>query len=165
MCARAQLLRESLRISILFCGQIFQNLACGILLSVFLSRTFGFSNESQDVLERLTHKTGGHVEYPLNSLYKDVSGYLSNPSDDGNYALTVGTGGYAAQISNGIIKAVGGIGGEITTQYILRYKPDYDAEARPKTYRKITVDIPGLPNVKISARDGYYPNEMPAAAK
>ena len=124
---------------------------------------FGFSNEAQDVLERLTHKTGGHVEYPLNSLYKDVSGYLSNPSDDGNYALTVGTGGYAAQISNGIIKAVGGIGGEITTQYILRYKPDYDPEAKPKPYRKITVDIPGLPNVKISAREGYFPNEVPGA--
>jgi VWFA-related protein len=125
---------------------------------------FGFSNESQDVLERLTHKTGGHVEYPLNSLYKDVSGYLSNPSDDGNYALTVGTGGYAAQISNGIIKAVGGIGGEITTQYILRYKPDFDTtESRPKQYRKITVDIPGLPNVKISAREGYFPNEVPNA--
>src|ERR1039457_4036182 len=42
---------------------------------------FGFANDAQDVLERLTHKTGGHVEYPLNSLYKDVSGYLSNPSD------------------------------------------------------------------------------------
>jgi Ca-activated chloride channel homolog len=122
---------------------------------------FGFSNESQDVLERLTHKTGGHVEYPLNSLYKGVSGYLSNPSDDGNYALTVGTGGYAAEISNGIIKAVGGIGGEITTQYILRYKPDIDQEAKPKQYRKITVDIPGLPNVKISAREGYFPNEVP----
>jgi VWFA-related protein len=123
---------------------------------------FGFSNESQDVLEKLTHKTGGHVEYPLNSLYKDVSGYLSNPSDDGNYALTVGTGGYAAQISNGITKAVGGIGGEITTQYILRYRPDYDQDvSRPKTYRKITVDIPGLPNVKISAREGYFPNEVP----
>ena len=122
---------------------------------------FGFSNESQDVLEKLTRKTGGHVEYPLNSLYKDVSGYLSNPSDDGNYALTVGTGGYAAQISNGIIKAVGGIGGEITTQYILRYKPDYDLDVKSKTYRKITVDIPGLPNVKISARDGYFPNEVP----
>jgi VWFA-related protein len=125
---------------------------------------FGFSNESQDVLERLTHKTGGHVEYPLNALYKGVSGYLSNPSDDGNYALTVGTGGYAAEISNGIIKAVGGIGGEITTQYILRYKPDIDPEAKPKQYRKITVDIPGLPNVKISAREGYFPNEVPGLA-
>ena len=116
------------------------------LVTVYAVSTmaFGFSNESQDVLERLTHKTGGHVEYPLNALYKDVSGYLSNPSDDGNYALTVGTGGYAAEISNGIIKAVGGIGGEITTQYILRYRPDFDPEGKPKQYRKITVDIPGL---------------------
>ncbi|HXK01610.1 MAG TPA: VWA domain-containing protein [Verrucomicrobiae bacterium] len=122
---------------------------------------FGFSNEDQDVLEKLTTKTGGHVEYPLNGLYKNVSGYLSNPSDDGNYALTVGTGGYAAEISNGIIKAVGGIGGEITTQYVLRYTPDFDPEGKPKVYRKITVDIPGLPNVKIRAREGYYPEEVP----
>ena len=93
-----------------------------------------------------------------------MSGYLSNPSDDGNYAFTVGTGGYAAEISSGIIKAVGGIGGEITTQYILRYRPDYDADARPKVYRKITVEIPSLPTVKISAREGYYPNEVPGAA-
>jgi VWFA-related protein len=134
------------------------------LVTVYAVSTmaFGFANEAQDTLERLTHKTGGHVEYPLNSLYKGVSGYLSNPSDDGNYALTVGTGGYAAEISNGIIKAVGGIGGEITTQYILRYRPDIDPEAKPKQFRKITVDIPGLPNVKISAREGYYPNEIPA---
>ena len=128
------------------------------------TQAFGFSNESSDVLENLTKKTGGHVEYPLNALYKGVSGYLSNPSDDGNYALTVGTGGYAAEISNGIIKAVGGIGGEITTQYILRYTPDVDPEAKPKQFRSIKVDIPGLPNVKISARDGYYPLEMPVAA-
>jgi hypothetical protein len=125
---------------------------------------FGFANESQDVLENLARKTGGHVEYPLNSLYKGVSGYLSNPSDDGNYALTVGTGGYAAEISNGIIKAVGGIGGEITTQYILRYIPDVDPDAKPRVFRPIKVDIPGLPNVKISARDGYYPNEVLGAA-
>ena len=125
---------------------------------------FGFSNEDQDVLERLTHKTGGHVEYPLNSLYKDVSGYLSNPSDDGNYALTVGTGGYAAQISNGIIKAVGGIGGEINTQYIVRYTPDVDPDVKVRQFRKITVDIPNLPGVKISAREGYYPFGVPGAA-
>ena len=122
---------------------------------------FGFSNDAQDVLENLTRKTGGHVEYPLNSLYKDVSGYLSNPSDDGNYAYTVGTGAYAAEISNGIIKAVGGIGGEITTQYVLRYTPQIDADGKPKVYRKISVDIPGLPNVKIRAREGYYPEEVP----
>jgi len=125
------------------------------------TQAFGFANEDEDVLEKLTHKTGGHVEYPLNSLYKNVSGYLSNPSDDGNYALTVGTGGYAAEISNGIIKAVGGIGGEITTQYVLIYSPDINPESRPKVYRKITVDLPKYPNVKISAREGYYPEDVP----
>jgi VWFA-related protein len=122
---------------------------------------FGFANDEQETLERLTRDTGGHVEYPLNSLYKNVSGYLSNPSDEGNYALTVGTGGYAAEISAGIIKAVGGIGGEITTQYVLRYTPDVEPEARPKAFRHIKVDIPALPNVKIFARNGYYPNDVP----
>jgi Ca-activated chloride channel homolog len=120
---------------------------------------FGFANEDQETLEKLTHETGGHVEYPLNSLYKSVSGYLSNPSDDGNYALTVGTGGYAAEISAGIIKAVGGITHEVTTQYVIRYTPDVD-DMKPRVFRKITVDIPTLPNVKISARKGYYPNEV-----
>jgi Ca-activated chloride channel family protein len=124
---------------------------------------FGFTAEESDTLEKLTHDTGGHVEYPLNSLYKGVSGYLSNPSDDGNYALTVGTGGYAAEIAAGIIKAVGGIGNEITTQYVLRYKPDIDVDAKTRVFRKISVDIPGLPNVKIRARTGYYPNEVPGS--
>jgi Ca-activated chloride channel homolog len=123
--------------------------------------SFGFDNIDQDVLEKLANETGGHVEYPLNSLYKDVSGYLSNPSDDGNYALTVGTGGYAAEISAGIIRAVGGIAGEITTQYILRYRPDIDPESKAKVFRRIKVDIPELPNVKIKFRDGYYPNGIP----
>lgn len=127
------------------------------------TQAFGFANESQDILERITAETGGHVEYPLSSLYKDVSGYLSNPSDDGNYALTVGTGGYAAEISGAIIKAVGGIGGEVTTQYVLRYIPDVDPEARAKVFRHIKVEIPTLPNAKIRARSGYYPNAIPGA--
>src|SRR5271157_2472923 len=128
------------------------------------TQAFGFANDTQDILERITTETGGHVEYPLSSLYKDVSGYLSNPSDDGNYALTVGTGGYAAEISGAIIKAVGGIGGEVTTQYVVRYIPDVDPEARAKVYRHIKVEIPTLPNVKIRARDGYYPGAIPGAA-
>jgi Ca-activated chloride channel homolog len=125
------------------------------------TQAFGFQNETQDVLERLTSQTGGHVEYPLDSLYKDISGYLSNPSDAGNYAITVGTGGYAAEISSNIIKAVGGIAGEVETQYVLRYIPDMDPEARPKVYRKIKVEVPAFPTVKIHARDGYYPFGVP----
>jgi len=129
------------------------------------TQAFGFANDDQSILERVTAETGGHVEYPLSSLYKDVSGYLSNPSDDGNYALTVGTGGYAAEISGAIIKAVGGIGGEVTTQYVVRYIPDVDPEAKAKVYRHIKVEIPTLPNVTIRARNGYYPDAIPGATR
>ena len=128
------------------------------------TQAFGFANEYKDVLERLTTETGGHVEYPLDSLYKDVSGYLSQPSDEGNYALKVGTGGYAAEISAAIIKAVGGIQGEVTTQYVLRYIPDVDPEAKPKLMHRIKVEVPSLPTVKIRARGYYYPNAVPGAA-
>jgi hypothetical protein len=124
---------------------------------------FGFENTDRAVLERLTSETGGHVEYPLNDLYKDVSGYLSTPSDDGNYALTVGTGRYASEISSHIIKAVSGISAEITTQYVLRYTPDFDRDAKQKEYRRIKVDIPSLPGIKPLTRDGYYPERVGAA--
>jgi len=136
------------------------------LVTVYAISTmaFGFANEDQGVLEKLATETGGHVEYPLNSgLYKSVSGYLSNPSDDGNYALTVGTGGYAAEISRGIITAIAGISGEITTQYVLRYVPDVDLDPKLKVFRKIKVEVPSLPTVVIRARKGYYPNGVPGA--
>ena len=56
---------------------------------------------------------------------------------------------------------MGGIGGEITTQYIVRYTPDVDPDVKAKQFRKITVEIPNLPGVKISAREGYFPNGVP----
>jgi VWFA-related protein len=129
------------------------------LVTVYAMSTvaYGFHSEGNDNLVRLTEKTGGRIEYPLNSLYKDVSGYLSTPSDEGNYAYKVGTGGYASEISNGIYHAVGNIAGEITTQYILRYIPDAAAGASEKQFRRIRVEIANLPNVKIRAREGYYP--------
>ena len=125
---------------------------------------FGFTNEDRDTLERLAFETGGHVEYPLNNLYKKTSGYLSNPQDAGNYALTVGTGAYEAEIARGILDSIAGVSGEITTQYVLRYIPEVDPEAKPKIFRKIKVDIPGLPNVILHHRPGYWPNGVPGAA-
>ena len=92
--------------------------------------SFGFSREGDEDLQRLTAETGGHVEYPLNNLYTDVDGYLSHPSDEGNYALTVGVGAYASEISAGIFHAIAAITGEVTTQYILRYVPDVGARKR-----------------------------------
>ena len=115
---------------------------------------FGFNSEGEKILTRLASETGGRVEYPLQGLYKEVSGYLSTPSDEGNYALKVGTGGYASEISNGMIRAVSNIAGEVTTQYILRYTPENTDTA--KVFRKVRVDV-ALPNVKVRAREGYYP--------
>jgi Ca-activated chloride channel homolog len=128
------------------------------LVTIYAMSTenFGFNNESKDDLERMAFETGGRVEYPLSNLYSDVDGYLSHPSDDGNYALTVGSGAYSSQIASGILKAVGGIMGDIQMQYVMRYAPDVDP-ARLRDYRRIKVDIPELPNVKIRAKPGYYP--------
>lgn len=115
---------------------------------------FGLNTQGESNLKRLAEATGGRVVYPLNDLYSDVSGYLSTPSDEGNYALKVGTGGYAAKIMSGIVRAIGATAGEITTQYILRYTPNDTDRAR--TFRKIEVRV-NLPYVKVRAREGYYP--------
>lgn len=117
---------------------------------------FGFNAEGEKNLTRLAEETGGRVEYPLQKLYSNVAGYLSTPSDDGNYALAVGSGGYAAEISGGIFRAVANIAGEVTTQYILRYTPEVDEKGEPKVFRNIKVAV-NLQNVKIRARKGYYP--------
>ncbi len=115
---------------------------------------FGFNSAGDKSLRRLAEETGGRVEYPLEGVYSDVEGFLSKPSDEGNYALKVGTGGYAAEIAKGIFNAVANIAGEVTTQYILRYVPDETDVGRQ--FREIRVEV-GLANVKIRARKGYYP--------
>jgi len=118
------------------------------------TQAFGFNNPDEKNLIKLAEETGGRVEYPLNSPYSDVSGYLSKPSDDGNYALTVGTGGYAAAIASGMFKSIANVAGEVTTQYIIRYTPA--ASASKKQFRNIEVKV-SLSNVKVRARKGYYP--------
>jgi VWFA-related protein len=115
---------------------------------------FDFHGAEESNLLKLAKDTGGRVEYPLNDLYKDISGYLSKPSDAGNYAITVGTGGYSAQIAQGIFGAIAGVQGEITTQYILRYTPTVTDD--PRIFRSIRVQV-NLPNVVIRHRTGYYP--------
>ncbi|MBI3207761.1 MAG: VWA domain-containing protein [Candidatus Solibacter usitatus] len=116
---------------------------------------FGFNSEGEKILTKLAEDTGGRVLYPLQGLYKDVSGYLSTPSDEGNYALKVGTGGYAAEIASGIFRSIAAVAGEVTTQYIIRYVPESDDSK--KVFRNIHVKVPSLPGVKIRARKGYYP--------
>ena len=116
--------------------------------------SFGFANDDAENLTRLAEETGGRVEYPLEGIYKDVSGYLSTPSDEGNYALKVGTGQYAAEIANGMYRAVEAVVGEVTTQYIIRYIPN--ATDAKRQFRNIDVKV-NLANVKVRARKGYYP--------
>lgn len=115
---------------------------------------FGFANAEEDNLVRLAEETGGRVVSPLQNVYGDVSGYLSTPSDEGNYALKVGTGGYASALANGMYKAIEAVAGEVTTQYIIRYIPDSVDEKRQ--FRNINVKV-DLANVKVRARKGYYP--------
>jgi VWFA-related protein len=115
---------------------------------------FGFNVDGESNLRRLAESTGGRVVYPLQDVYKDVAGYLSTPSDEGNYAIKVGTGGYAAAIMRGIVNAISSTAGEIQLQYILRYTPSETDVAR--TFRKIEVRV-SLPNVKVRTREGYFP--------
>jgi VWFA-related protein len=118
------------------------------------TQAFGFANESDDTLVKLAVDTGGRVVYPLGEVYKDTDGYLSHPSDDGNYALTVGVGAYRSAVDGRMYRAVADIAGEVTTQYILRYISDSPSE---KVFRNVKVVV-NLANVKVRARKGYYPN-------
>lgn len=113
---------------------------------------FGFNNVYDQNLQRLANETGGRVVYPMEAIYKDTSGYLSQPSDDGNYALKVGTGEYASAVARNMYHAVADIAGEVTTQYILRYVPQDESD---KGYRNLKVVV-DLPNVRVRARKGYY---------
>ena len=128
---------------------------------------FGFHNDDEDNLVALTSLTGGKIESPLGEdMYKDISGYLSNVQDAGNYAVQVGTGGYTAEVDKSLLHAVSNLIGEITTQYVMRYHPDLRTDCGPdqpkcdpsqkKQYRHIKVTV-GLPNVTLRYRDGYYP--------
>jgi hypothetical protein len=84
---------------------------------------------------------------------------LSHPSDDGNYALTVGTGAYKSVVDSKMYRAVSDIVGEVTTQYILRYVSDND---EAKSYRNVKVVV-DLANVRVRARKGYYASATPVA--
>ncbi len=129
------------------------------------TQAYGFGNPSQDVLERLASETGGKVEYPLQNIYKDtVAGtYFCNPSDEGCYSYTVGTGGYEAAISKSIINSIGSISADISTQYVLRYIPSLAPSDPPPVYRHIRVDV-NIPDVIIRARKGYFPASLPGGA-
>jgi VWFA-related protein len=134
------------------------------LVTVYAMSTvaFGFHTDAEDNLTQLTAETGGTVETPLNNAYKDVSGFLGVPSDDGNFALTVGSGGYTAEITGAIFRSVASLSGDITTQYVMRYTPDIAAGTSEKTFRRIKVAVNlQNQNIRVRYRTGYYPFGVP----
>lgn len=117
---------------------------------------YGFTNpEASDNLTKLAEETGGRVEYPLQNVYKDVAGFLSRPSDEGNLAFKAGTGGFTSAIAGSLFRTVANITGEVTTQYILRYIPNESASS-DKPFHELNVKV-SLPDVTVRARKGYYP--------
>jgi Ca-activated chloride channel homolog len=132
------------------------------LVTIYAMSTvaFGFHTDGEDNLTILTSETGGKVETPLNSIYKDVAGYLSQPKDEGNYALSVGTGAYTAEISSSIFRSVASLSGDITTQYVIRYTPDVGPASENRQFRKIKVAV-NVPGVELRYRNGYYPFAVP----
>ncbi len=132
------------------------------LVTIYAMSTaaFGFHNDDEDTLTQLTAETGGKVETPLNNAYKDISGYLSRPSDEGNYAIQVGTGGYTAELSSAIFRSVASLSGDITTQYVIRYTPDVGPASEARQFRRIKVSV-NLPTAQIRYRNGYYPFAPP----
>ncbi|MBI3666247.1 MAG: VWA domain-containing protein [Acidobacteria bacterium] len=117
---------------------------------------YGFTNPEESNLVRLTEETGGRVERPLQKIHEKVSGYLSTPSDEGNYAYTVGTGQYAAELSGKLYKAITDLTGNITQQYILGYTPPAPFTDRKFRTVKVAVNLKGA-DVKVRARKGYFP--------
>jgi VWFA-related protein len=115
-----------------------------VTINAMSTDAYGFTSDSGKNLERMAQETGGTVEYPLMNVYKDVSGFLSQPSDFGNYQLKVGTGGYTAAILGSIYSSIAKIAGEITTQYVLRYVPSETDESRVRRTIKVEVDIPNV---------------------
>jgi VWFA-related protein len=125
-----------------------------VTINAISTDAYGFTSDAGKNLVRMAEETGGRVEYPLMNVYKDVSGFLSQASDFGNYQLTVGTGGYSAAILGSIYKSIANIAGEITVQYVLRFVPNEVDETRVKRSLEVKVDIP---NLVVRARTYYYP--------
>jgi Ca-activated chloride channel homolog len=127
------------------------------LVTIFAVSTeaYGYTADSASNLRRLAEETGGRVVTPLLNVYDNTQGFLSRPSDFGNYEFKPGTGGYSNVIAQAMFKAITDIAGEITTQYIMRYVPNNASEDLSE-FRRIEVRV-ALPNVTVRTRSGYYP--------
>jgi hypothetical protein len=118
------------------------------------TEAYGFTTGAKKNLDMLADETGGRVEEPLQNVYKDVSGFLTQPTDFGNYQLKPGTGAYTAQIMKALDRSIAAITGEITVQYTLHYIPNVSDDPRQKRDIRVEALVPG---VFVRARNHYYP--------
>ena len=108
-------------------------------------------------LKRLAEETGGRVVHPLQNIYDSVDGYLEKPSDEGNYAMKVGTGGYGSLVASNVVR--GRVQrrrrGDDPVHHPLRALTAVGS-SKENAFRRIRVEV-ALPNVKIRTRTGYFP--------
>ncbi len=116
---------------------------------------YGFHQPEEENLVRLAEETGGRIERPLQKVHEKVSGYLSTPSDEGNYAYKVGTGQYASELAGKLYKSITDVTGDITHQYVLGYTPPPFTDLKFRSVR-VAVNLKDA-EVKVRARKGYYP--------
>ena len=128
-----------------------------VTIYVISTVAWGFHEEEAKNLDRLVKATGGHLVQPMDSMHKDVSGYLSKPQDAGNFVYTVGTGEYEQAKLQAIFDAIKSVAGTIQKQYLLGYVPPMPfTEGR---YRKIRVEVTFKTEIDIEVRHrtGYFP--------
>jgi VWFA-related protein len=116
---------------------------------------YGITSPNNKNLRKLAEETGGRVEYPLMSTYKDTAGFLSYSYNgpEGNRAYVSGTGGYTNQILKALTRSVQAIAGDIQQQYILRFVPNTPEVDVPE--HRLTVRV-NLPNVNVNTRKSYF---------
>ena len=117
---------------------------------------WGYHHAEESNLFRLARETGGRVVRPMQRVHKDVSGYLSEPQDAGNYQYEVGTGGYAAAQLQALHDAIVDVAGNVQSQYILGYVPSRPFSDRQ--FRQIDVELRLFgAEVEVYHRRGYFP--------
>ena len=95
----------------------------------------------------------------MNSEFRMASSVASIAATNSGSSSESGTSAAGADTVEA--RAVEGVVGDISMQYILRYVPDAD-DIKAKVIRKIRVDIPDLPaGINVNYRKFYYPNPVP----
>ncbi len=161
----------------------------GRKLVFFISDGFFLDNNNGDAMYRLRKITSaaarsGVVIYSLDarglvaSLQDASTGAPSDPtgrlergsggellaSQDGMYALAKDTGGRALFNTNALDAGLNKALQETSTYYLLAWRPNHEA-ANDEKFRKLSVSLPGHPELSVRVRQGFFDREAPVPAK